>query len=136
MPKSELRTLARCHRFRKPPFSSVHTAPKNTLLKKSKVWRPFSKSSGFGYQKHHLRVNGSRIQRKKAPFSKISGYVSTAPQPWRRQYKSVGSHTLSHSTICATKLGLLLAQTSPNLAASLGEIKRDWLKIWSKIRQD
>ena len=29
------------HRFRKPPFSSVHTTPKNTRLKKSTIWRPF-----------------------------------------------------------------------------------------------
>ena len=52
---------------------------KNTQLRKSMVWRPFSKSSGFGYQKYPLRVDGSRIGRKKAPFSKISGYVWTVP---------------------------------------------------------
>ena len=40
---------------------------KNTWLTKSTVWRPFSKSSRFGYQKHRLRMDGARIRVKKYP---------------------------------------------------------------------
>ena len=57
--------------IRKPPFSSVHAASKNTRLKNSAVWK--APVLTFGYQKHRLRdVDGSRVRSrsKKALFSK------------------------------------------------------------------
>ena len=53
------------HRFRKPLYGS-----KKYPVKKSTVWRPFSKSPGFGYQNHNLCVDGSRIRREKLHFQK------------------------------------------------------------------
>ena len=46
-------------------------------FQKSPLWRAFLNASVFGARKSRLRVDGSRIRRKKSSFSKIPGYVWT-----------------------------------------------------------
>ena len=68
-----------CHRFRKPPFSSVNTAPKNTRLKNLQFGEPFEKAPvSVTKNTVYVRVDGSRIRIKKAPFQK---YPDTCGRP-------------------------------------------------------
>ena len=41
----------------------------------SPPWRTYLKTSVFGAPKRWIRVDGSRIRRKKSPFSKVPGYA-------------------------------------------------------------
>ena len=61
----------------KPPFSPLHTNTTSLRFQNSPPWRVYLKTSVFGARKRRLRMNGSRIQRKKSLFSKIPGYAWT-----------------------------------------------------------
>ena len=67
-------------RFRKVPFSSVHTYTRKQRFQKVPLWRAFSKSSVFIDRFHRIRVDGSRIRKEKVAFSIGSGYLSTGPK--------------------------------------------------------
>ena len=47
--------------------------------KKFPLWRLFSKISGYGRKIRWIRVDASRIRKKKLAISLISGYVWTMP---------------------------------------------------------
>ena len=66
-------------RFRKAPFSAVHTTTEKRCFQKYPLWRAFSKSFVFGDRKRRLRVDVNPKRIKKDAFSKISGYVWTGP---------------------------------------------------------
>ena len=84
-PKIRAHALIRCksmlwrQRFRKAPFSPVHTRTGKRRFQKDPLWRAFSKSFVFGDWKRRLRVDGNPKRIKKDAFSKISGYVWTGP---------------------------------------------------------
>ena len=67
-------------RFRKAPFSPVHTTTWKRRFQKDPLWRAFSKRFVFGDRKRRLRVDANPKRIKKVAFSKISGYVWTGPQ--------------------------------------------------------
>ena len=72
----------RIRTFLKTAFSKnrrPHVA-KNTRLKKIYSLETVFRMLRFRLPKHCLRVDGSRVRRKKAPFSKLSGYVWTGPK--------------------------------------------------------
>ena len=46
------------------------------------TWRAFSKISGYGRKIRWIRVDASRIRKKKFAFSQISGYVWTGSQKY------------------------------------------------------
>ena len=48
--------------------------------KKFPLWRAFSKISGYGRKIRWIRVDASRIRKKKFVFSQISRYVWTMPK--------------------------------------------------------
>ena len=67
-------------RFRKVPFSSVHTYTQKQRFQKVPLWRAFSKSCVFIDLFHRIRVYGSRIRKEKVAFSNGNGYVWTRPK--------------------------------------------------------
>ena len=69
--------------YSKTSVSPVHTNTINLRFQKSPLWRAFLKTSVFSDRKRRIRVDGRLKRRKKAPFSKISGYVLTRPQSFQ-----------------------------------------------------
>ena len=61
-------------RFRKVPFSSVHTYTRKQRFQKV-PWKAFAKSSVFIDRFHRIRVDGSRIRKEKVAFSNENGKV-------------------------------------------------------------
>ena len=66
-------------RFRKVPFSSVHTYMRKQRSQKVSLWRAFSKSSVFIDRFHRRRVDGGRIRKEKGALSNENEYVWTGP---------------------------------------------------------
>ena len=58
---------------------SVHTFPDTWRIQKFQLWRADSKSCGFVYWIHRIRVDGSLIQKEKVADSTISGHLRTGP---------------------------------------------------------
>ena len=52
----------------------------STRIRKFPLWRAFSKIYGYGRKIRWIRVDASRIRKKKFAFSQISGYVWTGPK--------------------------------------------------------
>ena len=73
-------------RFRKAPFSPVHTTTWKRRFQKDPLRRAFSKRFVFGDRKRRLRVDANPKRIKKDAFSKISGYVWTGPYLGQSQY--------------------------------------------------
>ena len=67
-------------RFRKVPFSSVHTYTGKQRFQKVPLCRVFSKNSLFIDRFHRIRVDGSRIRKENVAFSNENGYVLTGPK--------------------------------------------------------
>ena len=67
-------------RIRKFADTTVHTYTYSYRIRKFPLWRAFSKISGYGRKIRWIRVDASRIRKKKFAFSQISGYVWTLPQ--------------------------------------------------------
>ena len=67
VPKSELKTWARCHCLRKPPFFCVQTAPKITRLKNVQ-----SGDCCFGYQNTVYVWTEPYLEKKKFRFQKYT----------------------------------------------------------------
>ena len=63
-------------------FANVHTYTNLYRIKKFPLWRAFSKISRHGRKTRWIRVDASRIRKKKFAFSQISGYVRTGPKLW------------------------------------------------------
>ena len=55
-------------RFRKAPFSSVHTYARKQRFQKVPSWSAYSKSSVCIDCYHRIRVDGSRIRKDKVAF--------------------------------------------------------------------
>ena len=72
-------------RFRKAPFSPVHTTTGKRRFQKDPLWRAFSKSFVFGDRKRRLRVDANPKRIKKDAFSKRSGYVWTGQYSFQRR---------------------------------------------------
>ena len=66
--------------IRKFPDTTVHMYTYSYWIKKFPLWRAFSKISGYGRKIRWIRVDASRMRKKKFAFSQISGYVWTMPQ--------------------------------------------------------
>ena len=66
------------------PYSPVNTNTMSLRFQKSSAWRVHLKISVFGARKRRLRVDDSRVTRKKSSFLKIPGYVRTCPDPFHR----------------------------------------------------
>ena len=64
-------------RFRRVPFSSVHTCTRKQCFQQVPVWRAFSKSSVFIDRFHRIRLDGSRIRKENVSFSSENAYVWT-----------------------------------------------------------
>ena len=62
-------------RIRKFADTTVHTYTYSYRIKKFPLWRAFSKISGYSRKIRWIRVDASRIRKKKFAFSQISGYV-------------------------------------------------------------
>ena len=68
------------HRYRKVPFSGVHTNALPYRFQKNPLWKVFSNRRVFSHRFNRIHVNISDIRKKKVVFENENAYVWTGSQ--------------------------------------------------------